>query len=208
MVVSRKAREGGAPSVSPPTTGATPKANKRTSMRSKFAKKSARGTEHRDSGLTAGSPPVPSSASSLSTPSMQPPRAEAHRRSAADDDEADVQQRIRKAVKQQRRSTITAVATREQPSERRGIKQTVPRKGGSRKRSGRHGTTSTLLPTRSPAEERMAVAQEELQLFERVQRVPEFCADPFGSVMQHLTSSMTSLQPLTPDVGRIPREIA
>ncbi|GET85482.1 hypothetical protein, conserved [Leishmania tarentolae] len=58
-----------------------------------------------------------------------------------------------------------------------------------------------MLPRMSAAEERMAVAQEELQLFDKVQAVPAYAADPFAAVMQHLSATMDVLQPQTPDVG-------
>lgn len=57
----------------------------------------------------------------------------------------------------------------------------------------------------TPAEQRMATAQQELALYERViDHVPAFAADPFAAVMEHLNSTMDMLQPQTPDVGRAP----
>ena len=63
-----------------------------------------------------------------------------------------------------------------------------------------------LLPQLSSAEARMATAQEELQLFDKVQTVPAYAADPFAAVMQHLSATMNTLKPQTPDVGRAARE--
>ncbi|KAG5512122.1 hypothetical protein JKF63_07587 [Porcisia hertigi] len=57
------------------------------------------------------------------------------------------------------------------------------------------------VPHRTAAEKRMTVAQEELQLFQKVQTVSAYMADPFAAVMQHLSSTMDALQPQTPDVG-------
>ncbi|KAG5508436.1 hypothetical protein JIQ42_08177 [Leishmania sp. Namibia] len=62
-----------------------------------------------------------------------------------------------------------------------------------------------MLPKMSAAEERMAAAQEELKLFDKVQTVPAYAADPFAAVMQHLSATMEVLQPLTPNVGRAER---
>ncbi|KAG5487951.1 hypothetical protein LSCM1_08266 [Leishmania martiniquensis] len=64
-----------------------------------------------------------------------------------------------------------------------------------------------LQPKLSAAEERMAAAQEELQLFDTVQTVPEYAANPFAAVMQHLSDTMDVLQPQTPDVGRAERVV-
>jgi hypothetical protein len=62
-----------------------------------------------------------------------------------------------------------------------------------------------MLPPLSAAEARMAAAQAELQLFEKVQTVPAYAVDPFAAVMQHLSATMVTLKPQTPDTGRAPR---
>ncbi|KAK7199012.1 hypothetical protein NESM_000868900 [Novymonas esmeraldas] len=65
-----------------------------------------------------------------------------------------------------------------------------------------------MLPAMSAAEARMAVAQQELQLFDKVQTVAAYTADPFSAVLQHLSATMDALQPQTSDVGRAERTIS
>ncbi|KPI84979.1 hypothetical protein ABL78_5970 [Leptomonas seymouri] len=63
-----------------------------------------------------------------------------------------------------------------------------------------------LAPPMSAAEARMATFQKELQLFDEVQTVPAYVEDPFAAVMQHLSSTMDTLKPQTPDIGRAARD--
>lgn len=72
-------------------------------------------------------------------------------------------------------------------------------------RQRRAGMGSPPQRRRTAAQERMAVAAEELSLYDSVVSVPAFAADPFAALQQHLSTTMESLKPLTDDVGRLPR---
>ncbi|KPA74961.1 hypothetical protein ABB37_08929 [Leptomonas pyrrhocoris] len=74
------------------------------------------------------------------------------------------------------------------------------------RRAAVHERRRLLVPPVSAAAARMAVAQEELHLFDKVQTVPAYAADPFAAVMQHLSATMDTLKPQTPDVGRVARD--
>lgn len=65
--------------------------------------------------------------------------------------------------------------------------------------------TRELRALRGGASERMARVHDELDLFDRIVNVPEFAADPFAAIQEHLAATMEVLHPLTADVGRVPR---
>ncbi|CAJ1005344.1 hypothetical protein Q4I28_000664 [Leishmania naiffi] len=187
------------------------KLSKRVRLRAKNSRKQQ---AHHVSGEHA----PPSSGLSSSPPPATPPThspTKAHRQEALD---------IRDALRQRRGRARPAAAmkvtgassSRTTPgsgdAKRRLAKKAKKDTPSSQRTAGRRRATllqqrRPVLPQMTAAEERMAVAQEELNLFDKVQTVPAYVADPFAAVMQHLSSTMDALQPQTPDVGPAERAV-
>ncbi|CBZ23109.1 uncharacterized protein [Leishmania mexicana MHOM/GT/2001/U1103] len=191
------------------------KSSKRVKLRTKIARKQqaqhAAG-EHAplSSGLSSSPPPVGGAGEAKSAlPTEVDRQAALH---------------IRDALRQRQGRTGRAPAMK--VKEARGVRATAAAGGAKRKlamnaKKDKPSSQRTaalrratvlerrrlMLPRMSAAEARMAVAQEELQLFDAVQMVPAYAEDPFAAVMQHLSATMDVLQPQTPDVGIAERAV-
>lgn len=196
-------------------TMAGDKSSKRVKLRTKIARKQqtqhATG-EHALSSSGLSSSPPPTSGAGEATGALP---TEVDRQAAL---------HIRDALRQRQGRTGRAPAVK--VKEARGARATSAPGGAKRKlamnakkdkpssqrtaalrRATVLGRRRLTLPRMSAAETRMAVAQAELQLFDAVQAVPAYAADPFAAVMQHLSATMDVLQPQTPDVGMAERAV-
>lgn len=55
------------------------------------------------------------------------------------------------------------------------------------------------------ATERLNAIKADMELYEKAVSTPLFKEDPLTAIAQHLDATLDILQPLTPDVGRLPR---
>lgn len=197
------------------------KATKRVNLRAKIAKKQQQQHAHQPGSFADAAASSSFAAAEATQPSASP-AAVGH---AEEDRQTALQ--IRDALRQRRGRTgrapaTAAVATDDAPKPVRKVEdRTASRRLSAKKESKKapaalHPAAQRraavqerrrlMLPQLSAAEERMAAAQEELRLFDKVQTVPAYTADPFAAVMQHLAATMDTLKPLTSDVGRVARE--
>lgn len=58
------------------------------------------------------------------------------------------------------------------------------------------------------AKERLDAIKADMDLYEQAVQAPLFKEDPLNAIAQHLEATLDVLQPLTPDVGRVPRPIS
>ena len=89
-----------------------------------------------------------------------------------------------------------AVAKRIEERKKRDDEERAARLGGQMRLQ-----TSTEMSMK----QRMATMQSEMVHMKNVVQHPVYAADPMAAIQQHLSQTVTKLQPQTPDLGRAPK---